>query len=200
LPLTRPFSIQSMNMPAVVFMPIGLKDLILGYVARLQAYSTISAHNMQTSTSTKSAFDGRNALSPAKLFGDLAEAEKRCASYRKESRPHFSCHRFSMPRSAGRCVVPVTAASQSNQRWLFLVDKGRVPPGTVLGVTPVLAPAPVLRPALIPASRVRLMHRIAIGPTGAAMDKPMTAPETSADSSIAGELLLVCNVFPCSEG
>ncbi len=29
-----------------------------------------------------------------------------------------------------------------------------------------------------------------MGPTGAAMDKPITAPEASADSSVIGELLL----------
>src|SRR5580704_13698392 len=103
---------------------IRLKDLILECVARLLAFSTISAHNMQTSTSTKSAFDGRNALSPAKPYADLARAEKRCASYGRGSRLRFSCRRFSAQRSAGRCVVPVTAASQSNQKWLSLVDKG----------------------------------------------------------------------------
>ena len=125
LPLTRPFSIQSMNRLAVVFTPIGLKGLILACGARLPASSITSAHNMQTSTSTKSAFDGRNALSPAKPFADLAKAEKSCASYGRGSRLHFSCHRFSAPRSAGRCVVPPTAAEKSN-RQLPLVDEDRV--------------------------------------------------------------------------
>jgi hypothetical protein len=110
--------------------------LILGCVARLRASSITSARNMQTSISKKSAFDGRNALSPVKPFGDLAKAEKKRASYGRGSRLHFSCLRFSAPQSASKCVVPVTAASQSNQQWLSLVDKGRVSGKAYLVPTP----------------------------------------------------------------
>ena len=49
------------------------------------------------------------ALALADMMG-LAGAEKRSAFYGRESRPHFSCHRFSLPRSASRCVVPAMAA------------------------------------------------------------------------------------------
>ena len=40
----------------------------------------------------------------------------------------------------------------------------------------VAAPNPVLTPVAMPEPRVRWMHRIAIGPTGTAMENPTSTP------------------------
>jgi hypothetical protein len=195
-----------MTMPTAVFMPIRLKDLILACVVRLPASSTISARNMQTSTSTKSAFDSRKALSLAKPFADLAKAEKRCASYGRESCLRFSCPRFSAPRSVGRCVVPVTAAAQSNRRSPSLVDKGRVSPGTILVAAPLLEtprPAPHLQGRHPSHSVSRFVSVAASEPSSTtfhlrkyqppyrALVKAMEASQSNGSSGLRGSHLLL---------
>lgn len=60
--------------------------------------------------------------------------------------------------------------------WLIRIDARKVSPKAAIApnnASAVAAPSPVTNPDQRPLTSVRLMHKIPIGPTGAAIEKPI---------------------------